>query len=121
MKEDEPELSDQEKRAIEAIRRELDREFGDEDGGASHPERPGRRERRRYAGLAVGLGILAVVALAAGAVAVVASRVLAPVPYANLREGAAISSVDPQSGAGSAPHIERGNDAGSGSTNLAAL
>jgi hypothetical protein len=119
MKEDEPRLSDQEKRAIEAIRRELDREFGDEyEKSSVHPEHPGRRGTRRHAGLAVGLGILAIVALAAAAV--VASRVLAPVPYANLREGAAISSVDPPSGSGSARLLERGSDAGPGSTNVTA-
>jgi hypothetical protein len=111
MKEDEPELSDQDKRAIEAIRRELDREFGDDYEKATiHPELPDRRATRRLAGLAVGLGILAVVALAAAAV--VASRVLAPVPYANLRESAAISSVDSQSGSGSAGLIEREGDPG---------
>ena len=121
MKEDEPQLSDQEKRAIEAIRRELDREFGDEnERSTSPPERPVRRETRRHTGLAVGLGILVVVAIAIAAAAVVASRVLAPVPYANLREGAAISRVDPQSGSGSTPLIERGSDAGPGATNFTA-
>jgi hypothetical protein len=120
MKEDEPELSNQEKRAIAAIRRELDRELGDDFEKASiHPERPKRREMRRHTGLAVGLGILAVVAQAA-AVAFVASRVLAPVPYANLREIAAISSVDPQSGSGSACLIERGNEPGPVSMNFTA-
>src|SRR5262245_16123283 len=110
MKEDGPELSDQEKKAIDAIRRELDREFGDEYVESSrHPERTGRRETRGKTGLAISLGIL-VLALAAGAV--VASRVLAPVPHANVREDAAISSVDPQSGSPSAPLVEGGRDAG---------
>ena len=119
MMEDEPEPSDREKRAIEAIRRELDREFGDEYESPSHPERAARRETRRPTGLAVGLWILALVALAAGAV--VASRMLAPVPYANLRESTAIARMDPQTGSASACLIERESDPGPVSMNFTAL
>jgi hypothetical protein len=106
MKEDGPELSDQDKRAIEAIRRELDREFGDVwDEAPIHPERSKRRKAGRHTGLVVGLGILAVVTLVA-ATAFVASRVPAPVPYGHPQESAAISGVDLAGGSGSAPVID---------------
>jgi len=119
MKDDGPELSDQDKRAIEAIRRELDREFGDDfEESPVHLERPERRETRRLMGLAVGLGILAIVAFAAAAVVV--SRALAPAPIASMNESTAISSVDPQSGSGSAHPLERGSNADSVSTNVTA-
>jgi len=120
MKEDEPELSDQDRRAIEAIRRELDREFGDlYKEAAIRRERPKRQETRRHKGLAVGLGILAGLAVGLGilgallaATAFVASRVLAPVPYGNSRESAATSGVGVPSGSGlaSAPLFEKGGD-----------
>jgi len=112
MKEDGPELSDQDKRAIEAIRRELDREFGDVwDEAPIHPE----RSKRRHKGLVVGVGILAVVTLVA-ATAFVASRVPAPVPYGDPRESAAISGVDLAGGSGSA----RGGDSGPVSVDVTA-
>ena len=135
MKEDEPELSDQDKRAIEAIRRELDREFRDVfEEAAIRRERPKRQETkrqetRRHTGLAVGLGILAGLAVGLGilgallaATAFVASRVLAPVPYGNSRESAAISGVGLPSGSGleSAPLIEKGGDSGPVSMDLTA-
>ena len=120
MKEDGPELSDQDKRAIEGIRRELDREFGDVwDEAPIHPERSKRRKTGRHTGLVVGLGILAVVTLVA-ATAFVASRVPAPVPYGHPRGGASISGVDLAGASGSAPLIERGGDSGPGSTDLTA-
>jgi len=120
MKEDGPELSDKDRRAIEAIRRELDLEFGDVwDEAQIHPERSKRRKTGRHTGLVVGLGILAVVTLVA-ATAFVASRVPAPVPDGHPRESAAISGVDLAGGSGSAPLVERGGDSGPVSVDLTA-
>ena len=91
MKDDGPELSDREKQAIEAIRRELDREFGDgvpepsNDSRGGAPEEPPNRTRSGpRTVLLVGAGILGLATLVAATAGVV-SKIMAPDPSVSLR------------------------------------
>jgi len=91
MKDDGPELSDRDKQAIAAIRRELDREFGDgvpepsNDSGGGAPAEPAKRARSGpRTVLLVGAGILGLATLVAVTAGVV-SKIMAPDPSVSLR------------------------------------
>src|SRR5262245_27727761 len=91
MKDDGPELSTREKQAIEAIRRELDREFGDgvpepsnDSGGGAQAEPANRPRSRPRTVLLVGAGILGLATLVAATAGVV-SKIMAPDPSVSLR------------------------------------
>ena len=104
MKDEEPELSDRDRYAIDAIRRELDREFG-EGYPESLPKPAGWSQRALLVA-----GILGLVTLVVATAAVV-SKIVPADPNRALRGTATIQREEPRTGPVFVPTIEQSADA----------
>jgi hypothetical protein len=109
MKDDDQHLSHGERRAIDAIGQQLDREFGGTSADASRDpsgpasvEEPTRARHWLRTALAIGAGTVALVALVA-VTAVVATKLLSPGSDAPSRDRSSSSTAELRRGSGAAP------------------